>query len=240
MNKNNIENNNEINIELNNIQKNNNILFKSLDLNQKRYFKNFYSHINENNPKILNSNNKIKKDLLAELNKTESIKNDNLQISHFYFLYVSKNKKNINIKRINKNKNINKNENNNKNFKKNNSGQMAQKIEKNNLNNFIYIKNEKRFINKKNINKINNKNIKEKNLKKNEIIKNIENDNTYNINLNKNNRFETEQNINDNISVQSMSDSKIYEMTKNYMSTEELIDKNQINNILFNKKSKKF
>ena len=229
MNKNNIENNNEINIELNSVQKNNNILLKSFELNQKSYFKN-YSHINENNQKILNSNDKIKKDLLAELNKTESIKNDNLQISHFYFLYVNKNKKNINIKKIYKDKNINKNENNNKNFKKNNSGQMAQKIEKNNLHNFIYIKNEKRFINKKNINKINNK------INKNNIIKNIENDNVYNIDIKKNNRFETEENINDNISVQSMSDSKIYEMTNNYMSTEELIDKNQINNILFNKK----
>ena len=47
-----------------------------------------------------------------------------------------------------------------------------------------------------------------------------------------------EENNSDKLSVQSMSDSKIYEMTNNYMNLDEFIDKNQINNILSTKKFK--
>ena len=55
----------------------------------------------------------------------------------------------------------------------------------------------------------------------------------------KENKIEYEENNNfDKMSIQSMSDSKIYELANNYMKNEDLIDKHQINNILYNKKNK--
>jgi len=213
--------------------------FKDMDLNHKSKIKNkeknFHGKIDKNKNLILNTNNKVKKDLLPELNKNNII-NNKLKIEHFNFNTLGENYEKSEIE--------------NKNFEKiNNNKEKLKKLSLINIGN-NYIQNENNIYMK---NKIKEKsNIKEKINTKTNInngnkttikkghIKNIMNEDKKDYMISKKgNGIENEENNNfDKMSIQSMSDSKIYELANNYMKNEDLIDKHQINNILFNKKNK--
>ena len=211
-------------------------------INKRNFYRKFPIKVMKNNKKIINNKDTIKRDILPELNKTENINTFNnntneLKIENFYFNSLCDNniKMNTNYKKFNKQKNEKKNSLQNiigeKIPLKNN-----QKIIKQNLNNYIYIKNKR--LNKFNNRNDNNKNNEEKIVKKNEIGKNIIIENIYNTSYKEDNGIEKDLNFIDKMSAQSMSDSKIYELANNYMDSEEIIDKNQVNTILYNKKGK--
>ena len=115
-----------------------------------------------------------------------------------------------------------------KNVFRNNNIYQAKKYETNS-NNCIYIKDLKKI---------------QKNITNKKYLFNLKKDNNNNKILETNDikkgtiKNKKETSI-DNLSSQSMSDSKIYELTTNYMNLDEFIDKNQIKNILSNKRSKK-
>ena len=210
-----------------------------MDLNYKSKIKNkkknFLDKINKNNNLILNTNNKVTKDLLPELNKSDLINN---KLKFEYFNFNSLGEKHEKTETINKNLE-----------KKNNIQKKIKKLSLINIeNNYIqnenniYMKNEIKENNNIKANNINTKTINSGN--KNAIKKgNNENETVdekkdYKISK-KENKIEYEENNNfDKMSIQSISDSKIYELTNNYMKNEDLIDKHQINNILYNKKNK--
>ena len=221
------------------IQDKENSKLKTIDLNHKLKLNNreqyFPDKMSINNKLILNRNNKVKKDLLPELNKNALINTNELKIDHFNFNslgekieiennYSEKKKKN-NIKNkikklsiINFDNNFIQNENN---------IYMKNKIkEKNNTKANINTKYSINDDNKNDIKKSNNENV-------------IDGEKKINIIGENGKGIENEENSNfDKMSIQSMSDSKIYELANNYMKNEDLIDKHQINNILFNKKNK--
>ena len=192
--------------------------------------------------KNIHKNIYIKKNLLSELNNEEKNNKNKLQIVNFYFNILVENNIKQNVKKIANYNNRRKKEKIK--YNKNIIHKISCNIPNNNikddeinLNNYNYIKNEKKI-------RINDNNKKNINIRKNEINKNIINKYYYNLNNNNyNNNKEIiidniEENNSDKLSVQSMSDSKIYEMTNNYMNLDEFIDKNQINNILSTKKFK--
>ena len=216
--------------------------FKIMKLNHKSKIKNkeknFPDKINKNNNLILNPSNKVKKNLLSEMDKSNII-NDKLKIENFNFNSLGEKHEKRKIK--------------NNNFEK--KSNIQEKIKKLSLinieNNFIqnenniYMKNEikeksnikeeiKKYKTKTNINN-GNKTVIEKS-----HIENIMNEEKKDyLTSKKGNGIENEENDNfDNMSIQSISDSKIYELANNYMKNEDLIDKYQINNILYNKKNK--
>ena len=212
---------------------------KKMDLshntNIKNKEKNFLDKINKNNNLILNTNNKVTKDLLPELNKNDLI-NNKLNIEYFNFNSLGEKHE----KTENRNKNLE---------KKNNIKKIIKKLSLTNIgNNYlqnennIYMKNEIKEKNNIKANNINTKTINSGN--KNAIKKgnneNVSVDEKKDFMISKKgNKIEYEENNNfDKMSIQSMSDSKIYELANNYMKNEDLIDKLQINNILYNKKNK--
>ena len=211
--------------------------FKRKDLNHKSKIKNkeknFPDKKIKNNNLILNTYNKVKKDLLPELNKNNII-NSKLKIENFNFNSLEERHEKSETKNLEK-----------KNYNKEKIKKLSLiNIENNYIQNEnnIYMKNKikeksniKEKINTKtNINKVNKMAIKEAH------FENVMNEEKKDYMNNKKGKgIENEENNNfDKMSIQSMSDSKIYELANNYMKNEDLIDKHQINNILFNKKNK--
>lgn len=216
--------------------------FKTIESNHnsktKNKEQNFPDNIRQNNNLILNRNNKGKKDFLPELNKNDTI-NDKLKIERFNFNSLGENDE----KKETKNNKLEKEENIKKKIKQislinieNNYIQKENNIYmKNKAKDENYIKaNIKKFNTKNNINNGNKYSIKKGNI---DNIMDKEKKNY--MTSKKEKRIEFEENNNfDKMSIQSMSDSKIYELANNYMKNEDIIDKHQINNILFNKKNK--
>ena len=195
--------------------KENNIKYES----KKKYKKNICNKIVKK--KLILNNNNEKRNL-------GSIKNNDFKIEN-YSMNILSQKNNNKIYNNNNNSQKIENKMNYKNAFRNNNIYQVKKYETN-CKNRICIKDIKKIpkslINKKYLFNLKNGNInKKKFLEINDIKKDT----------NKNNKETTS----DNLSSHSMTDSKIYELANNYMNLDEFIDKNQIKNILSNKRSKK-